>query len=92
MNCPLVPSHIHCNQLKIFSITKFSIRDLHQIRFVANFLDPPGGTVQNVWFLSPHFALFLLSVCKQLPTPDTFLVLRLINVYNGSSVTHSTVM
>jgi len=35
----------------------FLVCDMQQIWFVANVIDPQGGIVENVWFLSLHICL-----------------------------------
>ena len=61
ISCLSLPSHKHCIPLKLLIFTKFSISDVHQIRFVPNSIDPPGGTVQCVRFYFLIFTLFLFT-------------------------------
>jgi hypothetical protein len=56
----LIPSHIYCNQLKVFSGLVFKFIMLCVMAKVRGklFIDTTSGVLYNFWSTSPHYGLF----------------------------------
>ena len=64
----MIPSHVHCNQFKMFNGLVFEFIVLLLVAKVTGklLIDAKSGVFYNFWSISPHYGLFLISVFNYL--------------------------